>query len=819
MALNFPDSPTVGQVYTDTTSGFSYEWTGSLWKSYSAASASTIKALDDISASFNGTTQTFALTSSGSAVYPVNDQQIIINLGGVIQDPVNDFNISGSNITFTTAPAAGLTFSGTLLGVGVPIDYANSGNVQQRQSYTATAGQTTFTFTPGYNPGYLDVYRNGVRLLSGSDYTATSGTGFTLTVPAQLNDEIEAIGYKVASLVDATGNFINLKATGISTLATTFINGVTTHDANLIVGVGYSVGIGTNNPPYHLTVTEVGASPTPSLSYCIADFTNNINGYSQVNIRNASTAANASGDLVITTDNGTDTTNYIDLGINNSSFSNGSWTINGALDGYLYSSNQNFSIGVAFPDRYLSFFAGGTLAANEKMRVNSNGVGIGTTNPTSALTIDGNVSLTGHQILTGVGNTRQSVYIGSIETEQAPQYKSPNLHSVIIGVGAGSSAVISGIGSWSTIIGAYAGQKNNGYENCFFGNAAGQHSGGGSFNNYYGVGAGVGNTGSYNTFMGEMSGAGAGISNPYYGPSSLYKSNYSIGIGYAAARNGIGSFSTYLGTYAGFKNTSGILAIENVAIGYCAGYSGITGGYNSLVGSFVGYSTVNGTYNSVFGYNAYGGYGGASSSGTENVVIGRSSKLFGGAGSYNTIVGSFGGYYNTGDNNTFIGYAAGYQTASEGGSNNIAIGHYSGYSLFGISGLDNRIVMGNSAHTNAYIQISWTVVSDERDKNITGIVPHGKDFVEKLEPIEYQFKDRETGEVKDTTKRYGFSAQKVLELEGNDSVIVDANSPDKLYLTDSYLIPVLVNAIKDLNKENQDLKKRLERIESHLNLD
>jgi len=388
VALNFPDSPTVGQIYTDTTSGFSYEWTGSLWKSYSAASASTIKALDDISASFNGTTQTFALTSSGSAVYPVNDQQIIINLGGVIQDSVNDFNISGSNITFTTAPAAGLTFSGTLLGVGVPIDYANSGNVQQRQSYTATAGQTSFTFTPGYNPGYLDVYRNGVRLLSGSDYTATSGTGFALTVPAQLNDEIEAIGYKVASLVDATGNFINLKATGISTLATTFI------DANLSVGVGYSVGIGTNNPPYHLTVTEVGASPTPALSYCIADFTNNINGYSQVNIRNASTAANASGDLVITTDNGTDTTNYIDLGINNSSFSNGSWTINGALDGYLYSSNQNFSIGVAFPDRYLSFFAGGTLAADEKMRVTDNGVGIGTTVVTTALTVVGVVSAT-----------------------------------------------------------------------------------------------------------------------------------------------------------------------------------------------------------------------------------------------------------------------------------------------------------------------------------------------------------------------------------------------------------------------------------------
>mgnify|MGYP003345703507 FL=1 len=126
----------------------------------------------------------------------------------------------------------------------------------------------------------------------------------------------------------------------------------------------------------------------------LADLTNNINGYSQVNIRNASTSSSASGDLVITTDNGTDTTNYIDLGINNSGFSDPNWTVNGALDGYLYSSNQNFSIGVAFTNRYLSFFAGGTLAANEKMRVNETGVGIGTTNVTTALTVGGTVTAT-----------------------------------------------------------------------------------------------------------------------------------------------------------------------------------------------------------------------------------------------------------------------------------------------------------------------------------------------------------------------------------------------------------------------------------------
>lgn len=411
MALNFPNSPTVGQVYTDTTSGFSYEWDGTVWKSYSPASASNIKILDDLQTSFNGSTVTFPLTSNGVAVLPANAQSLIISLGGVVQEPGTDYTVSTTNITFTTAPDALLSFSGISLGPAVPITYANDGVIYIRNTYTGAGSTGPFSFPEGYAVGYLDVYRNGVRLSSGTDFVGTSGTNFFLTDAAAVSDEIEAIGYTITSIINASTSFDNINVTGVTTTKNLNVNGIgtfanlnvtggstfsgiSTHNANLLVGIGYSVGIGTNNPPYHLTVTETGASPTPALSYCIADFTNNINGYSQVNIRNASTATNASGDLVITTDNGTDTTNYIDLGINNSSFVNPTWTINGALDGYLYSSNQNFSIGVAFPNRYLSFFAGGTLAANEKMRVNETGVGIGTTAVTTALTVGGTVTAT-----------------------------------------------------------------------------------------------------------------------------------------------------------------------------------------------------------------------------------------------------------------------------------------------------------------------------------------------------------------------------------------------------------------------------------------
>jgi hypothetical protein len=152
----------------------------------------------------------------------------------------------------------------------------------------------------------------------------------------------------------------------------TFSGGVAINDS---VGIGSTAG----NPPYRLTVSGVGATITSGLVNAIADLTSSVDGYGQVNIRNSFAGANSSGDLIITADNGTDTTNYLDLGINNSLFSSGSWTVNGASDGYLYTSDGNLSIGAASSTKYLSLFAGGTLAINEQVRVTTTGVGIGTT--------------------------------------------------------------------------------------------------------------------------------------------------------------------------------------------------------------------------------------------------------------------------------------------------------------------------------------------------------------------------------------------------------------------------------------------------------
>jgi len=222
MALNFPDSPTLNQVYTDSTSGFSYQWNGTVWISYTPSSTGNIKTLDDISGSFNSSTQTFALTSGGISLTPPNPQSLIINLNDIILDATTDYTVSGSNIIFTSAPTSGQTFSGILLGVAVPVG-VSTGDVYFRQTYFPTGVQTSFSFVNGYTVGYLDVYKNGFKLLGSADYSASDGINFSLTPAAQSGDEIEAIGYRVSSIAITNGGLNSLTVSGNA-----IIGGITT---------------------------------------------------------------------------------------------------------------------------------------------------------------------------------------------------------------------------------------------------------------------------------------------------------------------------------------------------------------------------------------------------------------------------------------------------------------------------------------------------------------------------------------------------------------------------------------------------------------
>jgi hypothetical protein len=93
-----------------------------------------------------------------------------------------------------------------------------------RFKYTATASQTTFTGaddnvnTLGYDAGFMDVYLNGIKLVSGAanDYVATNGTSIVLNSGAAANDILEAIAYGTFELANFSIDDANdVQTTGV----------------------------------------------------------------------------------------------------------------------------------------------------------------------------------------------------------------------------------------------------------------------------------------------------------------------------------------------------------------------------------------------------------------------------------------------------------------------------------------------------------------------------------------------------------------------------------------------------------------------------
>lgn len=121
--------------------------------------------------------------------------------------------------------------------------------------------------------------------------------------------------------------------------------------------------------------------------------------------------------------------------------------------------------------------------------------------------------------------------------------------------------------------------------------------------------------------------------------------------------------------------------------------------------------------------------------------------------------------------------------------------------------------MGHNNIATSYVKVDWTVTSDERDKMNFEEVPHGLDFVNQLKPVSFIFKKSRDNPTPHGDPKYGFKAQDILKLEGDNPTIINNEDTDNLKVTNSHLIPVLVNAIKEQQTIIEDLKTRVETLE------
>jgi hypothetical protein len=155
---------------------------------------------------------------------------------------------------------------------------------------------------------------------------------------------------------------------------------------------GGNVGIGTSTfDEINPEKLVVDAGVTESVNAIYAKGT--IDSYLQMNIQNLSDGEVASTDICATADNGSETTNYIDLGINGSGYVTdpaNPLEIGAANDCYLLSTGNDFILSNNNVNKSMIFLTGGTKTTNERMRISPSGkIGIGTGTPNARLHILG----------------------------------------------------------------------------------------------------------------------------------------------------------------------------------------------------------------------------------------------------------------------------------------------------------------------------------------------------------------------------------------------------------------------------------------------
>lgn len=305
----------------------------------------------------------------------------------------------------------------------------------------------------------------------------------------------------------------------------------------------------------------------------------------------------------------------------------------------------------------------------------------------------------------------------------------------------------------------------------------------------------------YGAFCGFAAGTGGNLS---VGSSSLANVTGSVNTAFgsnAATTLTTGNGNTALGAGALATSSTGS---SNVAVGACALYSSTTDSSTAVGGGALK------SLSTGFNNTALGALAACSlTTGCYNVILGQGSGLSLVSGSENVFVGdAVAPIMTSGINNVFIGSSAAAPKTS--GNNNIVIGADAVSSSATVS---NEVTVGNSSNTSYRIYAaSWSNASDARDKKDVENLALGLDFVESLRPVRYVWNYRD-GSSQNGTTDIGFIAQELLEAQeqaGADyAQFVNQSNPDQLMITQGKLIPVLVNAIKELRAEIEDLKAKL----------
>ena len=130
-----------------------------------------------------------------------------------------------------------------------------------QQTTVATEGQTAFTVDASYTDGFVDVYLNGIRLITGVDYTETNASTITLASGATAGDEIQTVSWK------ELGDLIHVQS--LKTVSDLTVSGVATVTGGVI---GDVTGDLTGNADSATVATTITVADESSDTTCFPLF-------------------------------------------------------------------------------------------------------------------------------------------------------------------------------------------------------------------------------------------------------------------------------------------------------------------------------------------------------------------------------------------------------------------------------------------------------------------------------------------------------------------------------------------------------------------
>jgi sRNA-binding regulator protein Hfq len=360
--------------------------------------------------------------------------QIFSNAKTIIQNTTNadnTFNNGALQVKGGASVVKDFYVGGNIYGTGAQLS-----NVVN--SVTAGAGITVSSSTGAVTIGSTGVL--GVRGTTNQIAVANVGNVVTLSLPQNLNTTANVqlysltvndltilgnvsnvipsvVGGKIVYVANSATNFAGINTSGLVTgnVGNSVWAGILyeTTSNTWQMDIGNSNGI-TSDQVYAANVTANGSIHLGN-AYNNYDFVNALlqgdtsaDNYSQFVLKNHYQGANSSADIVAVANNGDDSVNYIDMGINSNVYANVDYAVTGFNDGYMYVNGGNLVIGTQTAAKVINFFTGGTSNINRiRGTVSDSGlsmVGNVTANNVIGVTaaIGGTVSASGN--VTAVGN-------------------------------------------------------------------------------------------------------------------------------------------------------------------------------------------------------------------------------------------------------------------------------------------------------------------------------------------------------------------------------------------------------------------------------